>query len=71
MPMPTIRRSSFPAPAQDNNPHVNGLGQRRHTVVDGSFGRRVMRRDTVEETNGCRRHMMVLRGSRNVKAAST
>jgi len=60
LPLPTIRRSSYPPPDDKAVPYDSKMGQKRHTLAECSLSHGITRRDTVEEIHGCRRHVMIL-----------
>ena len=59
LPIPTIRRSSYPTPSGEEIRYDPKIGRKQRTWTTGSLGIGITRQHTIEAVNGCRRHIMV------------
>lgn len=59
-PYQRIRRSSYPPQGGGTSLFDSNLKRKERTLTEYDFGVGITRRDTIKETQGCRRHTLVL-----------
>ena len=62
LPLPTIRRSSYPPADGGKSIYKTKSRPKDRILMETDFGVGITRRDTIEEIHGCRRHTVVVGG---------